>query len=47
MTYLFDHYLNTAEYFIVIGDFNESKTSPVLDLFLDEEKCNNIIKNKT
>ena len=47
MTYLFDHYLNTAEDFIVIGDFNERKTSPVLESFLDEGKCNNIIKNKT
>ena len=47
MTYLFDNYLNTAEDFIVIGDFNERKTSPVLESFLDEGKCNNIIKNKT
>ena len=29
------------------GYFNESETSPALDSFLDEQKCKNIIKNKT
>ena len=43
---LVDHYLKTYEDLIVIGDFNESETSPVLDSFLDEQKCKNIIKNK-
>ena len=47
VTDLLDHYLKTYEDFIVIGDFNESETSPALDSFLDEEKCKNIIKNKT
>ena len=47
ITDLFDHYLKTYEDFIVIGDFNESETSPALDPFLDEQKCKNIIKNKT
>ena len=27
--------------------FNESKTSPAVDLFLEEQKCKNIIKKKT
>ena len=47
ITDLLDHYLKTYEDFIVIGDFNESETSPALDSFLDEQKCKNIIKNKT
>ena len=47
ITDLFDHYLKTYEDFIAIGDFNESETSPALDPFLDEQKCKNIIKNKT
>ena len=46
-TDLLDHYLKTYEDFIAIGCFNESETSPVLDSFLDEQKCKNIIKNKT
>ena len=44
---LLDHYLKTYEDFIVIGDSDESETSPALDSFLDEQKCENIIKNKT
>ena len=47
ITDLLDHYLTICEDFIVIGDFNESETSPALDSFLDERKCKNIIKNKT
>ena len=47
MTDLLDHYLKTYENFIVIGDFNKSETSPALVSFLDEQKCKNIIKNKT
>ena len=47
ITDLLDHYLKTYEDFIVIGDFNESETNPALDSFLDEQKCKNIIKNKT
>ena len=47
ITDLLDHYLKTYEDFIVIGDFNESETIPALDSFLDEQKCKNIIKNKT
>ena len=47
ITNLLDHYFNTYKDFIVIGDFNEIETSPALDLFLDEQKCKNIIKNKT
>ena len=46
ITDLLDHYLETYEDFIVIGDFNESETSPALDSFLNEQKCKNI-KNKT
>ena len=46
ITDLLDHYLKTYEDFIVIGDFNESETSPALDSFLDEQKSKNI-KNKT
>ena len=46
-TDLLDHYLKTYEDFIAIGDFNESETNPALDSFLDEQKCKNIIKNKT
>ena len=41
------HYLKTYEDFIVIGDFNDSKTILGLDSLLDEQKCKNIIKNKT
>ena len=47
ITDFLDHYLKTYEDFIVIGDFNESETSPALDSFLDEQKCKNIIKNKS
>ena len=47
MTDLRDHYLKTYEDFMVIGDFNETETSPALDSFLDEQKYKNIIKNKT
>ena len=46
VTDLLDHYLKTYEDFIVIGDFNESETSPALDWYLDEQKCRNI-KRKT
>ena len=46
ITDLLEHYFQTYEVFIVIGDFNESETSPALDSFLDEQKCENIIKNK-
>ena len=46
-TDLLDNYLKTYEDIIVIGDFNESETNPALDSFLDEQKCKNIIKNKT
>ena len=41
ITDLLDHYLKAYEDFIVIGDFNESETSPALDSFLDEQKCKN------
>ena len=47
ITDLLDYYLTTYEDLIVIGDFNETETSPTLDLFLDEQKCKNIIKNIT
>ena len=47
ITDLLDHYLKTYRDFIVIGDFNESETNPALDSFLDEQKCKNVIKNKT
>ena len=47
ITNLLDHCLKTYEDFIVIGDFNESETSPALDSLLDEQKRKNIIKNKT
>ena len=47
ITDLLDHYLKTYEDFIVIGDCNESETSPALDSILDDQKCKNIIKNKT
>ena len=47
ITDLLDQYLKTYEDFIVIGDFNESETSPALDSLLDKQKCENIIKNKT
>ena len=46
ITDLLDYYLSTYEDFIVIGDFNDSETSPALDLFLDRQKCKRIIKNK-
>ena len=39
ITDLLDHYLKTYEDFILIGDFNESETSPVLESFLDKQKC--------
>ena len=42
-----DHYLTIYEDFIVTADFNESETSAALDSFSDEQKCKNIIKNKT
>ena len=47
ITDLHEHYLKIYEDFIVIGDFNESETSPALSSFLDEQNCKNIIKNKT
>ena len=30
-----------------MSNFDESETSSAMDLFLDEQKCKNIIKNKT
>ena len=47
ITDLLDHYLKAYEDLIVIGDFNESETSPALDSLLDEQKCKNTVKNKT
>ena len=47
ITDLHDHYLKTYEDFIVVSDFNGSETSSILDLFLDERKCEIIIKNVT
>ena len=47
ITDLLYHYLKTYEDFIVIGDINESETNPTLDSLLDEQKCKNIIENKT
>ena len=47
ITDLLDCYHKTYDDFIIIGDFNESETSPVVDSFLDKQKCKNIIKNKT
>ena len=47
ITDLLNHYLKAYEDFILIGDFTDSETSPALDSFLDEQKCKNIIKNKT
>ena len=44
---IIDQYPNSYEDFILIGDFNESKTSSALHSFLYEQKCKNIIKNKT
>ena len=46
-TDLLDHHLKTYEDFIVIGDFNESETSPAVDSVLSKRQCKNIIKNKT
>ena len=47
ITDLHDHYLKTYEDFIVVSDFNGSETSAALDSFLDERKCEIIIKNET
>ena len=47
ITDLLDHYLKAYGEFIVISNFNESETSSARDLFLDEQKCKNIIKKKT
>ena len=47
ITDLLDHCLKTYEDFIIIGDFNKTETSPALDLLLGDQKCKNIIKNKT
>ena len=47
VTDLQDHYLKTYEDFIVVSDFNGSETSSALDSFLDERKCEIIIKNET
>ena len=45
ITDLLDHCLKIYEDFVVIGDFNESETSSEVDLFSNEQKCKNIIKN--
>ena len=45
ITDLDDHYLKTYEDFILVSDFNGSETSSILDSFLDERKCEIIIKN--
>ena len=45
ITDFLDHCLKIYEDFVVIGDFNESETSSEVDLFLNEQKCKNIIKN--
>ena len=44
ITDLLGHYLKIYEDFIVIGDCNESETSPALNSFLDKQKSKNIIK---
>ena len=47
ITDLHDHYLKTYENFIVKSGFDERETSPAIESFLNEQKCKNIIKNKT
>ena len=43
---VFDHYLQHCEYFIILGDSNESEHNPKMQSPLSQKSCKNTIKNK-
>ena len=43
---VFDHYLQHCEYFIILGDSNESEHNPKMQSPLSQKSCENTIKNK-
>ena len=43
---MFDHYLQHCEYFIILGDSNESEHNPKMQSPLRQKSCKNTIKNK-
>ena len=47
ITSLLDHYLTIYEDFVIMGDFNVNESNPVMETFLNQHNCKNIIKNKT
>ena len=47
ITSLLDHYLTIYEDFVVMGDFSVNESNPVMETFLNQHNCKNIIKNKT
>ena len=47
ITSLLDHYLTIYEDFVIMGDFNVNESNPVMETFLNQDNCKNIIKNKT
>ena len=47
ITNLLDTYLKTYEDFIIMGDFNINESNPVMETFLNQNNCKNIIKSKT
>ena len=47
ITSLLDHYLTIYEDFVIMGDFNINESNPVMETFLNQHNCKNIIKIKT
>ena len=47
ITSLLDHYLTIYKDFVIMGDFNVNESNPVMETFLNQHNCKNIIKNKT
>ena len=39
---LLDHYLNSYEDFVIMGDFNANESNPAVETFLNQHKCKNI-----
>ena len=42
ITGLLDHYLNSYEGFVIMGDFNATESNPTIETFLNQHKCTKI-----
>ena len=40
----FTYYLKSYEDFVIMGDFNATESNPVMETFLNQHKCKNIIR---